>query len=51
MGIVNFGYASSVPEMIDRQRHDQYYFENRSIRLDLLIMISTLDVILNRKGK
>ena len=51
LGIVNFGYASSVEEMVDRQRHDQYYFENRSLWLDLGIMLATLDVILRRKGK
>ena len=51
MGIVRFGYASSVEEMIDRQRHDQYYFENRSLALDLCILAETLDVVLRRKGK
>jgi lipopolysaccharide/colanic/teichoic acid biosynthesis glycosyltransferase len=51
LGIVNFGYASSVEEMIDRQRHDQYYFENRSADLDWRIVLSTVEVILRRKGK
>lgn len=51
LGIVRFGYASSVDEMIDRQRHDQYYFENRSLGLDLLILLETVDVVLRRKGK
>jgi lipopolysaccharide/colanic/teichoic acid biosynthesis glycosyltransferase len=51
MGIVRFGYASSVEEMIDRQRHDQYYFENRSIVLDLRILVQSVQVVLGRKGK
>ena len=51
LGIVRFGYASTVEEMIDRQRHDQYYFENRSLALDLHILAETLDVVLRRKGK
>jgi lipopolysaccharide/colanic/teichoic acid biosynthesis glycosyltransferase len=51
MGIIRFGYASTVPEMIDRQRHDQYYFENRSLGLDIAILFSTLYVIVSRKGK
>jgi polysaccharide biosynthesis protein PslA len=51
MGIVHFGYASSVSEMIERQRHDQYYFENRSIQLDLQILAGTVDVIFHRKGR
>jgi lipopolysaccharide/colanic/teichoic acid biosynthesis glycosyltransferase len=51
LGIVNFGYASSVAEMVDRQRHDQYYYENRSPDLDAHILLSTLNVIRRRKGK
>jgi lipopolysaccharide/colanic/teichoic acid biosynthesis glycosyltransferase len=51
LGIVNFGYASTVQEMIDRQRHDQYYLENKCPDLDMHILLSTLDVILRRKGK
>ncbi|TDW95878.1 sugar transferase [Dinghuibacter silviterrae] len=51
MGIVRFGYASSVEEMIDRQRHDQYYLENRSIALDLRILVQSVQVVLGRKGK
>jgi len=51
MGIVCFGYASSVEEMVDRQRHDQYYFENRSLKLDFTILVQSVHVVLGRKGK
>jgi lipopolysaccharide/colanic/teichoic acid biosynthesis glycosyltransferase len=51
MGIVRFGYASSVEEMVDRQRHDQYYFENRSLELDFTILVQSVHVVLGRKGK
>jgi putative colanic acid biosynthesis UDP-glucose lipid carrier transferase len=51
LGIVSFGYASSVEEMIERQRHDQYYFENRSWYLDLFILGASLDVIIQHKGR
>lgn len=51
MGIVRFGYASTVAEMIDRQRHDQYYFENRSPTMDLKILVQSVQVVLGRKGK
>jgi lipopolysaccharide/colanic/teichoic acid biosynthesis glycosyltransferase len=51
MGIVRFGYASTVAEMIDRQRHDQYYFENRSATMDLKILVQSVQVVLSRKGK
>lgn len=51
MGIVHFGYASTLDELIDRQRHDQYYFENRSMALDLQILLRSVHVVLSRKGK
>jgi lipopolysaccharide/colanic/teichoic acid biosynthesis glycosyltransferase len=51
LGIVSFGYASTIEEMIERQRHDQYYFENRSWSLDLYILGASLDVIIQRKGR
>ena len=51
LGIVNYGYASSINEMIDRQRHDQYYFENQSLRLDLSILARSVGVVLGKKGK
>ena len=51
MGIVRFGYASTVAEMIDRQRHDQYYLENRSAALDMRILVQSVQVVLSRKGK
>ncbi|HTJ11009.1 MAG TPA: sugar transferase [Dinghuibacter sp.] len=51
MGIVNYGYASNVAEMIDRQRYDQYYFENRSLGMDLAILARSVGVVLGRKGK
>lgn len=51
MGMVRFGYASSVTEMIERQRYDQFYFENKSLLLDAKILVATLHVIALGKGK
>jgi len=50
-GQVKFGYASNVPEMIERLKYDILYIENMSLLVDFKIMIYTIKTVLQGSGK
>ena len=50
-GQVKFGYASNVDEMVERLRYDILYLENMSLAMDFKIMIYTVLIVLQGRGK
>lgn len=50
-GMVKFGYAENVDEMLERLKYDVLYIENMSLLIDLKIMIHTILIILDGRGK
>ena len=50
-GEVKYGYASSVPQMIERMAFDLQYIDNMSLSNDLKILLYTVVVVLRGEGK
>ena len=50
MGMVKYGYATSVKEMVERFRYDLLYIENMSIVNDIKILIYTVKIVFTGKG-
>jgi exopolysaccharide biosynthesis polyprenyl glycosylphosphotransferase len=50
-GQVKYGYAENVDQMIQRMKYDLLYLRNRSIALDMKIMLYTILIVIRAKGK
>lgn len=50
-GMVKYGYASNVSQMVERTRYDLIYLANMSTLVDMKILVYTLKTIITGKGK
>ncbi len=51
LGLVKFGYAQNVEEMIKRLKYDILYIENMSLAMDFRVLLYTIKVIVEGRGK
>lgn len=49
-GMVKYGYASNVTQMVERTRYDLIYLSNMSLSLDLKILIYTVRTVVCGRG-
>ena len=49
-GMVKYGYAQNVDEMIERLRYDLLYVENLSLAVDIKILFYTIHTVITGKG-
>lgn len=50
-GQVKYGYAENVDEMVERLRYDLLYLENMSLATDIKILLYTVLIIIQGRGK
>ena len=50
MGMVKFGYAKSIDEMVERVKYDLMYLNNMSLLNDIKILIYTIKIVFTGRG-
>ncbi len=50
-GMVRYGYATDVDQMIERLHYDMLYLENISFAVDMKILLYTINTVLKGSGK
>ena len=50
MGMVKFGYAKNVDEMVERVKYDLMYLNNMSLLNDIKILIYTIKIVFTGRG-
>ena len=50
-GMVKYGYASTLDQMVERLTYDILYLQNLSLSLDIKILFYTVRTILRGEGK
>ncbi|MFC6999722.1 sugar transferase [Rufibacter roseus] len=51
LGQVKFGYAQNVQEMVRRLKYDILYIENMSLAMDFRVLMYTIKIIIEGRGK
>jgi exopolysaccharide biosynthesis polyprenyl glycosylphosphotransferase len=50
LGMVKYGYAVNVDEMIERLEYDMLYYDNMSLIMDITILTYTIKTVITGKG-